>query len=71
MPTTETTHLTRGIDRRDKDDRRAAVARAVDAEPLRVGLLLGGEKGERGLHVGDPAVGREPAGGPSLSPQPL
>src|SRR5262249_61103610 len=37
-----------------------AIARAVDAEPVRRDLRLGSEKGERRLYIGNPAVRREP-----------
>src|SRR5262249_59856027 len=37
-----------------------AIARAVDAEPVRPDLRLGSEKGERRLYIGNPAVRREP-----------
>src|SRR5207302_934840 len=47
------------IDCRDEHDRRAAVARAVDAKALGVDLRMRGEEAQRRLDVGDAAVGRE------------
>ena len=60
MPTTDTDAFDPRIDRRHEHHRRAAIAGAVDAEPVRVGLRLCRQEAQRRLHVGDPAVGRQP-----------
>jgi hypothetical protein len=59
------------IDGCDEDDGAAAIARAVDAEARGIDLGLRAEKGQRRLDVGDPAIWRQAALRPSLSPQPL